>query len=219
MENDTASRFQNDGDGELLRLIASQPDSACEAQEEFYQRHVRYMYGVSRRAFSDLLGPDKIEDVVQDTFVRVFTKAGTFSFDESMDLSGQRRAVRAWMGKIMDNIVMDYFRGQPEIHFVDEETLDSYDVARAAQQGEPREGDGSVSRSQELLEDAFDTLTEDEKHVLRVTAFWYKPGQKQQKLPQKVMAELTESLHTNATNVRKIRSRGVAKIREYFESH
>ena len=48
---------------------------------------------------------------------------------------------------------------------------------------------------------------------------WYKPDQKVQKLPHSVMTELTTSLKTNPDNVRKIRERGMTKLKSYIESH
>jgi RNA polymerase sigma factor (sigma-70 family) len=219
MEKESTSRFQDVGDAALLRLMAAEDELVPEVQEEFYQRHVKYMYGVCKRAFRHIVGSEKIEDLVQDTFVRVFDKAGAFTVEDDIDFDAQRHSVRAWMGKISENIVLDSFRGQPEVTFVDEETLDSYEAARLAKRSDSIEIEPYRSRELKLLEDAFETLTEDEKHVLRITAFWYKLGQKHQRLPNKVMTQLADSLDTNAANVRKIRSRGIATIRAYFEAH
>ena len=161
------------------------------------------------------MGAHKIEDIVQDTFVRAFQRAAQFSLEANIAPADERRLVRGWLGKISENIVRDYFRGQPEVDFVDEQTLEIYEAAR---QAGLEEIGNSESSDFEQMEDAFETLTEDEEHVLRTTGLWYKPGQKQQRLPNSVMVELAASLNTNATNVRKIRSRGIAKVKKFFES-
>jgi RNA polymerase sigma factor (sigma-70 family) len=215
MDKETSSRFHTDGDAGLLHLMALQDDSAYEAWDEFYARHVTYLYGICAQAFTKIVGPHKIEDIVQDTFVRAFQRAAQFSLEGNIAPADERRLVRGWLGKISENIVRDYFRGQPEVDFVDEQALEIYEAAR---QAGVEEIGNNESGDFEQMENAFETLTEDEKHVLRTTGLWYKPGQKQQRLPNSVMVELAASLNTNATNVRKIRSRGIAKVKSFFES-
>lgn len=183
------------------------------AWAELYSRHCVYVYAICKRAFLSILRPEQIEELVQDTFIRAFQKANTFSTDPLLDIAGQRKAVRAWLGAISENIARDYFRDQPLVDFVDEEALDSY-----AAQPVDENSDGN-SAGLEILEAALATLSDREQHVLRTTAFWYKPGADNQRLPNKVMENLAADLNTTPANIRQIRKRAIAKVREFIEKN
>jgi DNA-directed RNA polymerase specialized sigma24 family protein len=206
------------GDFELLHLMATADDDAArDAWKEFHIRHVGYLYGVCQRALKATLWDHRIDDVVQDSLLKVFQKAATFHGEPHLDFESQRRMVRAWLGKICENLVVDCFRDQPLVDFVDPDVLATHRACEI-KVGE-EEGRGSTPSLAQLVGEAFDILTEREQEVLNATAMWYKPGQKAQKLPNSVMTELTTSLKTNSANVRKIRERAVAKVRSYVESH
>jgi hypothetical protein len=166
-----------------------------------------------------VVGEHRIEDIVQDTLLKAFQKAATFQSETNLDAESQCRLVRAWLGRICENIVRDYFRGQPQVDFVDDDVLEAHKAVGSSPAEFGDEADCPMVTRLQMIEDALQTLTETEQEVLRTTAMWYKPGQKAQKLPHSVMTELATSLKTNPVNVRKIRERGISKVRSYIESH
>jgi len=203
-----------EGDAELLLLMSNGGAQSETAWNEFYNRHVDYVHGVCRRVFLSILRPEQIEELVQDTFIRAFQKANTFTSEPALDNAGQRKAVRAWLGAISENLAHDYFREQPKVDFVDDEALETYAV-----QPTKDDSDDPASERLDLFEAAWATLNDREQQVLRTTAFWSKPGAKNQRLPNKVMEDLVADLNATPANIRQIRKRAVAKIREYMETH
>jgi RNA polymerase sigma factor (sigma-70 family) len=221
MKPQRQSQFERLGDLELLRLMAAGDDLAADAWEDFFERHKLYLYKVCKRVFTNVVGEYRVEDIVQDALVKAFEKAGTLQHENDLDVDSQRRLVRGWLGTICENIVRDYFRGQPEVDFVDEDVLDAHEGREARQ---VLEESGVTDDSQSalrlrLMEEAMQTLNEREQEVLRTTGMWYKAGQKAQRLPNQVMTELAASLKTTPLNIRKIRERGIAKIKRYVETH
>lgn len=203
-----------EGDTELLLLMSNGGAQSETAWNEFYDRHVGYVHGACKRAFPSILRPEQIEELVQDTFIRAFQRANTFTSEPTLDTAGQRKAVRAWLGAISENIAHDYFREQPKVDFVDNEALETYAV-----QPTNDDSDDPASERLDLFEEAWATLNDREQQVLRTTAFWSKPGAKNQRLPNKVMEDLVADLNATPANIRQIRKRAVAKIREYMETH
>jgi RNA polymerase sigma factor (sigma-70 family) len=203
-----------EGDAELLLLMSNAGAQSETAWNEFYNRHVGYVHGACIRAFLPILRPQQIEELVQDTFVRAFQKANTFTSEPTLDTAGQQKAVRAWLGAISENLAHDYYREQPKVEFVDNEELETYAVPPAND-----DLDALPSERLNLFEAAWATLNDREQQVLRITAFWSKPGAKNQRLPNKVMKDLAADLNATPANIRQIRKRAVAKIREYMETH
>jgi RNA polymerase sigma factor (sigma-70 family) len=220
METERQSQIKSRGDLDLLCLMATGDTLAFDAWEEFFERHKDYLYGVCKRAFTTVVGEHRIEDIVQDAMVKAFQKAGTMHNERNLDADNQRRLVRGWLGALCENIVRDYFRGQPEVDFVDGDVLDAHESGESSQAEKLVDENRSQPATRlKLMEDALQTLTEREQEVLRTTGMWYKHGQKAQRLPHHIMSELATSLKTNPVNVRKIRERGIAKMKSYIETH
>jgi RNA polymerase sigma factor (sigma-70 family) len=148
---------------------------------------------------------------VQDTFVRAYEKAGTYKPDGEVDGVLGRQRVRAWLGRISENIVHDYYRHEPQITFMDEGELPPEDPV------DPTRDTGG-SEKLRRLEDALAQLSEREQEVLRATAMWYKPGERQQRLPNSEMKKLAASWNTSSDNIRQIRGRALAKLRASMET-
>lgn len=201
-------------DSELLRRMA---DEACErsARREawgvFYERHAQYVYRACAGAHSKLIGIDKVPDAVTDTFLRVYEKAGTFKAVAS-STEDRQRAVRAWLMRINENIVRDYFRGAPRVTFAEDSELEEQESG--GYETHPT-ADGPVNTRTALIEEGLKQLSEREQLVLRETVFWYVPGARQQRMPHVAMERLAKDLGTTPTNVRQIRARAMATLRQY----
>jgi RNA polymerase sigma factor (sigma-70 family) len=201
-------------DAELLRIMATGvqgTERVRKAWAEFYTRHHQYILRVCTRSFAGVVGNGRIEEIVHDTFVRAYERAGSYVADHEEDQAIARRQVRAWMGKISENLVKDYFRREPTVSILDEDTADvEADNAVDCEQT-------VLSNRQQRIEEAFDRLSEREQEVLRSTSLWYKPGEKHQRMPNSVMKNLSESLRVKPSNVRQIRARAVAKLKQELQ--
>lgn len=208
--------FSSDSDEDLIFYMSLQGEdraSAEEAWKEFYFRHRSYLVGVCKR-FQSALGDLGVEDLVQDTFVRVFKKAHTFK--PLGDGSDHARArVRAWLGRIANRLFLSSLRGQPKIEFVDD-PYESIGNEPAAVANEP---DSDESEHLPVLREALRTLTEREREVLVASYSWYEPGDGCNRMPSDELAALCSRFQTTAANIRQIRSRAVGKLEKYLEDH
>ncbi len=68
------------------------------AQKALYETYSRTMYGVCLRYSSNA---DEAKDILQDGFVKVFTKLGQFSFAGSFE---------GWMKRIFVNTALEFYR-------------------------------------------------------------------------------------------------------------
>jgi RNA polymerase sigma factor (sigma-70 family) len=211
-----ADGLQEDTDADLLTYMswrASDPQSARAAGGAFYDRHIRYVYGVCLRAARKyFMDATCAEDLAAETFSRVYERAGTFNNGGITDPVGLRLRVRAWIGAIAKNVVMDALRGRqvaPEQH------LDS-DAWYEQPAGIPAADSADVALVRRAMEEMLDDR---EREVIRVTFLAYKPGAIQQRLSNVETAELAQALQTTPDNLRKIRRNAMHKIREYLTAH
>jgi RNA polymerase sigma-70 factor (ECF subfamily) len=85
-------------DLDLLRRIAARDDAALAS---FYDRHSRLAYSVILRI---LRSPSDAEDVLQETFVRVWSRADTYD--------GRLGSPAAWLTRIARNRAIDRLRAR-----------------------------------------------------------------------------------------------------------
>jgi RNA polymerase sigma factor (sigma-70 family) len=200
-------------DAELLARVsrrAEDPGRARSAEAEFYSRHVRYLYAVlTQRVRRPLaLSGREVEDLVQETFFRAFSRADTYTKGETSDVESEHRRTRAWLGRIAQRLLVDWLADAREVS--DSPYLDTVAIPET---GPP----SSRSPKLRLMCEALDTLTERERDVLRVAALYFRPGEEHQRLPNDVSAELARRWDTTSENIRAIRSRATKKLREYLE--
>lgn len=82
---------------ELVRLVG-RGDSR--AQRELYERYAGYLTAVASRYLSD---SDRVKDVLQDAFIRIFDRFGTFRYRGEGSL-------RAWMTRVVVNFALQDLR-------------------------------------------------------------------------------------------------------------
>lgn len=201
-------------DAELLGRVsrrAEDPLGARSAEAAFYSRHVRYLYGVLiqrvRRPLA--LSGREVEDLVQETFFRAFSRAATYTTGDTSDAESERRRTRAWLGRIAQRLLVDWLADTREVS--DSPYLETVAIPET---GPP----SSRSPKLRLMCEALDTLTERERDVLRVAALYFRPGEEHQRLPNDVSAELAGRWETTNENIRAIRSRATKKLKEYLEA-
>jgi RNA polymerase sigma factor (sigma-70 family) len=195
-----------------MSMCKEDPLAAREAWAEFYRRHVGYLYGVCRRAYEHILtGDTGIGDIVEETFHRAFRKAELFDANGIDDPVRIRHRTRAWLGRIAQRLVLDMLRGAQRLPT---STFETEAWENIPEQPVLSSRDDILIRQ---VRDALDQLSEKEQIVIRVTFEWYQPGNKHQRLPNGVVADLAETLETTPENLRQIRRRALNKIRTYLE--
>jgi RNA polymerase sigma factor (sigma-70 family) len=200
-------------DGQLFATIASGDAGAVRtAQQELYQRHVRYLFGALQRQQPKLLKLAGLsaDDVVQDTFQRAFDRASTFEVAQGVDDERARRRTRAWLGRIAQNLIADAFRRFREV------SASPY----LEQLAVPAPDDAPPSSRPDLepMRQALASLSDREQDILRVSALYYK-AEGSERLPNAVSAELSKRWATSNDNIRAIRSRAMKKLRRAMIAH
>lgn len=84
--------------GELQALVRDCIAGNRQAQKQLYDKYAPVVYGVIRRY---LYNPSAAEEVLNDTFYRVFTKLSQYSFTGPIE---------GWMRRIAINLITDYLR-------------------------------------------------------------------------------------------------------------
>ncbi len=200
-------------DKELLEITAARDVRAEKAFAEFYQRHSRYMYFVCKRDYANTLGEDGAEDLVQDTFVRAYEKAHTFSDDGITELDKLTLRTHGWLRRIAANLFQDMLRR--EVSVPTEPLAPEHEENIVDAQQDDGEQEPEDSAQMKLIKQALAQLSEREQDIMRTVYQWY---EKDKKLPSHVIDDLTEKHKTTPENIRKILSRARKKIEEFINA-
>ncbi len=207
--------FDNDSDEELLFFMAMKdedPSAAEQAWAEFYSRHVEYLYGACLYAHGRTLGEVGVEDLVHNTFIRAYEKANTFHpLDQKGNPEFERAHVRAWLGRIAENLLMDTFRRTCTLTLVTDDELEQEYIW--VESGHSEESSIKI----QFMVEALSTLTEREQDILRLTALWYRSGN-ELRIPSDELQKLASIYSTTIVTIRQIRKRAIEKIKLYVES-
>lgn len=96
---------ETDSELQLLRLLRLGDNTA---QRTVYKNYVRYLAAVCSRY---ILNGEDVKDVLQDSFLNIFSSISTF------DYRG-RGSLKAWMTKVTVNEVLKFQRRKGRIEFV-----------------------------------------------------------------------------------------------------
>ena len=199
-------------DAGLLACMATGGEGdlrARSAWEEFYRRHVEYLYRVCLRAYGDLLGGEAgAADITAEALRIAFVNADKFDPAGIDDAERLRLRARGWLGWIARRLVQDILRSRRRLPVRDME-LGHWPAAALPGAGEPTE-------KAQLARQAIEALSEREQVVIRTTMQWYRPEKDNQRLPNEVSAELAATLATTPENLRQIRRRAMTKIAEFI---
>jgi len=203
---------RGDSDEDLLVYVgwkAEHLELANAACDEFYRRHLKYVYAVIDRAYGSELGKEGVVDMVTETFLRVYERASTYQPCGANDPDRQRRNALAWVSTIALNLCKDHFRNpETQIVLVDEWSTETEPEARCEHYAEP-----ALDGELKCIHEAMERLSEREQTILRVTMNYWKPGSEHQRLPNDVAEELARTFHITSDNLRKIRERALRKLR------
>lgn len=201
--------FDGDTDADLLAYIAMREEdepAARAAGEEFSRRHRAWLERAVRRSrLYRLLGEGLVEDLVQETFIRVWERAETFEAPVA-DEEGGRRAVRAWLGQIANREAASVLRSTDVL--VHAEPLPEVEVPRDETPGAPDNTLAQIAREE------LDRLPDREKDVILETLLYYKAGEAHQRLPNAVSQSLADRWSTTTENIRQVRSRTFGRLKD-----
>lgn len=194
-----------------MSMASADANGARAAWAEFYNRHAGYLYAVCLRAYGPLLdGEAGAADLVAETFRRVYENADKFDDAGIVDPDAARRRTRAWLGRIAQRIAQSELRGRSRlsVRLLDR---DQWPTVPQPMRRPPADND-RIRRVRAAIE----SLSPREQTVIRVTFQWYEPGKEHQRLANDVAADLAQTLGTTSENLRQIRRRALAKIRQYL---
>jgi RNA polymerase sigma factor (sigma-70 family) len=138
-------------------LVAGLAAGEVETLRTLYQRYGTLAYGLAVRILGD---PGRAEDVVQESFMRVWTHAG--SFDAS------RGSLRSWLLTTVRHRSIDYLRGRAARERRELEL--SAEVPSSGQGADPwREVSESLER--EAIRQALASLPPDQRQVVELAYF------------------------------------------------
>jgi RNA polymerase sigma factor (sigma-70 family) len=221
---------------ELLRLMAGNnenPIAASLALAEFYKRHKKFLEKCLHKEASDWLDDDAKLDFVHDTFLRAFEKAHTFKGRELQDEIAERKLVRKWLSTIATNLLRDWLRARKELRF------ESFDDDKIRAEADSKLSFRRFARFQQspengLLHEAFSSLSERERDVLRIYGIFVEfedkqlavpdrglneLARKQLTIPDKELDELARNLNISKDNIRQIKHRALEKIKNFIHLH
>lgn len=198
-----------------MSLQEEDPEGAKEAWAEFFERHWTYLLGVCGRAHGASLGELGVQDLAADTLFRAYQKAHTFTPAAAGSPDYKRQRIRAWLGAIANRLFLLSWRRQPKIVYDEGPLLEVEDPKI------PDDADCNPAEEPErmaILVRALATLTQREREILVASYEWYNDTQGCHRMPDSEVAALAAKYQTTAVNIRKIRSRAMEKVENYFKS-
>ena len=177
----------------------------------FYRRHIKYLFSVCKGFVDD----NDLPDLVQETFFRAYQKADTFKDQGAHDPIRISRLVRAWLGKIAENIKNEWYRSDSVNRDViyDSENIET--VPAIEKSDVNHENPSEIER---LFFEAFDFLSDRERDVLRSYWNYFDPRKVHNRLPNVVVNELSIRWETTSENIRQIKSRAEKKVKDYVNN-
>jgi len=142
------------GDANLIHGLQSRDPKAL---SDLYDRYGRLVYSIILRIVRN---PSLAEDLVQETFLRIWNRAGSFD--------GERGAIGAWVLTVARNRAIDHLRsttGRLESAAVDLEKLEN--LAHFA----TLDIDALSMDRQQRLKQAFQKLTPNQRQVIDLAYF------------------------------------------------
>ena len=139
-------------DLELIRAIAEQDEASL---AELYDRYRSLCYALALRVVRD---QGRAEDVVQDAFLSVWRKAGSFT--------PGRGSVRTWLTSVVRNRAIDIVRARRESTADDEPTLLAIRDPRP-----PVEEQVAHALDAELLRTVLAELPHEQRHAIGLAFF------------------------------------------------
>lgn len=204
---------------ENLFLIMSMKDDdkeqAEKAYNEFHSRYSKYLYGIIISAatkFKNTYDYEELaENVFQNTLLTIWEKADTFMKIEDVAPEKKERRVKAWIGKIARNemlqLLRDYKTASEKITY-DTELINEINlVDEPIVENQPK-------FEKKLLDNALKTLKPRDKDILLA---YYQYYEKDKNMPSEALDNLCRMFDTTKDNLRQIKKRALDKVNSFIE--
>lgn len=202
--------LSEESDTDLLTLISwreEDGDGARAAWREFYSRYFKLLAHICMRRFACQIGDQGVNDLVNDTFLRVFDGGADTFKTEECNPQKLRHQIGAWLGQIALNIFRVRLRGERRLLTVQPEDLE-FPVEAPTPLSDERE------EQCERLREVMQNLQPRERDILLARfANYHRSGGKQQFEPH-VLERLAKDWGVTKDNVRQIFSRTMRKVKE-----
>lgn len=172
-------------------------------------RHEGYIYGTIKNVLGSVTF-FSAADVYWNVVDRVIRVSGTFS-TQTTDAEAMRLQFLAWLGRVAELVVREALRG---VNY--QESPDDGTVLNLMATPEITPESPSASRMRQLMEQV---LTPREQEVLWAWTTACPLDGSQARMEKDDIEALCRSLDTTPTNIRKIRSRALEKLRNSFEQN
>lgn len=172
--------------------------------------YVRYHEWLFRRLYAPLKDRERIKEVVLQTFGKAVRCVSKFSEKTEEDPDDTRARFEAWMLKIARRLECDYLRKVDPTETTESEFWDSVNMDMQ-QPSQAAPSSPEVDAVREFMSEC----SEREQIIIRAWLL-HSPDitNQQSKLPRDVLQELSDSLGTTKVNIRKIKSRALARFKE-----
>ena len=211
-----------ESDADLLTWVSLREedrDGACRAWGEFYNRYVELLSHICLKKYKGQVGEQGVEDLVNDTFLRVFeSAAGKFKTNET-DPQKQRYHIGVWLGVIAHRLFLMRLQDKERLSELDGFDPESTDFdPQTMSFALPGMGEDSISperielckRLQEVLND----LTNRERIVLLTRAENHHLSIGKQQFHSDDLEQLASDFCTTKENIRQIYHRTLQKVKK-----
>jgi RNA polymerase sigma factor (sigma-70 family) len=200
-------------DDELLAYMAcGEEEERHDAFEAFYERHKQYLYGICHSVLKSFgRGIVEVDDLFQATMLKARDGADTFRTEGETDRETLEDMVDAWLGRIAENVLIDWLRRRPSVVPLDAELSERLEL----------EGNGGTEfknendEEHELIREAVESLSPKEQAVIWTDSLFYE-RRKHKRIPSDELDEIVSTLGMTKDSFRKTRERARKKIREYM---
>jgi RNA polymerase sigma factor (sigma-70 family) len=202
-------------DADLIEWMAVGDACAAEAHAaftEFYGRHAQYIFAVCERRYGG-----EAEDIVADTFRRVYESASQFDRNTLVnvqDATAARLLVRAWMGQIIRWVAADHF-AERDRHgkTVTPKCITSLPDKTCADPANPAADSELVTQVRNVIS----TLSEREQAIAWTIAHSWCPELGRLRWTQEDLDTIGERFNLTRENIRQIRTRLIRRLRLLLE--
>lgn len=214
------TQFTKESDEDLLVIMSIKEDlqASNQAFNEFYRRFYHFTYGMLVKVTSKLPNPEELRDsVFQNTMISVYKYCNTFSTRGEKDPKRIRRMIHGWLIKIAKKELFALLENREKI--VDPKELD-FHIKQIDEDEIDSEAD-PPSYDEQIVEEAFQLLSERDRHIFKTYWLYYEKGNGDQarNLPPDVLNDLAAKYETTPMNIRKIIERAKKKVYNYLRQN
>ena len=198
---------------ETLLLISEKSNdvgAALVAFTNLYKNYSKFLNTVISGALknSGIYDEHILNTVMNNTFYKLYEDPLTFSFPKNIE---DDKTFKAWLSVVARNelkrLLKEYYHNNSSLEEIGiEPAIISEELSLEVFE----------SANIKILNDALNTLSERDRHILLTIYLYYEEGKN---TPSETLDLLCEMYGTTKVNIRKIRERSEKKIIDYFSQH